>query len=95
MRNLTRSPADASTKRIPLWLKVTYTAFMAVLIPVYWINYGPTNFLYFCDVALLITLYAVWAESRQAASIAAVEKVKPFSVLCLQPAPLKNEYTKR
>ena len=30
---------------IPLWLKLAYTAFMAVLVPVYWANYGPTNFL--------------------------------------------------
>lgn len=37
------------TRRIPLWLKIAYTAFMAVLIPVYWAHYGPTNFLYFCD----------------------------------------------
>ena len=37
-------------------LKVAYTAFMAVLVPVYWHHYGPTNFLYFCDVALFLTL---------------------------------------
>ena len=32
------------TPRVPLVLKVTYTAFLAVLVPVYWYNYGPTNF---------------------------------------------------
>ena len=36
---------------------------MAVLIPVYLYHYGPTNFLYFCDVAILMTLVAVWIES--------------------------------
>ncbi len=41
--------------RVPLWLKLVYTAFMAVLVPVYWYYYGPTNFLYFCDVSLLLT----------------------------------------
>ena len=30
---------------IPLWLKLAFTAFMFVLVPVYWANYGPTNFL--------------------------------------------------
>jgi hypothetical protein len=83
MRNLTRAPFGASKQPIPLWLKVTYTAFLAVLIPVYWVNYGPTNFLYFCDVALLIMLYAVWAESRQAASIAAVGILVPQAFWCL------------
>ena len=38
-----------AARRIPLWLKLAYTAFMAVLVPVYLRNYGPTNFLYFCD----------------------------------------------
>ena len=37
----------ASTRLIPLWIKLLYTAFMAVLIPVYLHHYGPTNFLYF------------------------------------------------
>jgi hypothetical protein len=34
-----------STKRLPLWFKLAYSAFMAVLVPVYWHYYGPTNFL--------------------------------------------------
>ena len=35
------------TNRVPLWLKVAYLTFMAVLVPVYWHYYGPTNFLIF------------------------------------------------
>ena len=66
-----------------MWLKIAYTAFLAVLIPVYWANYGPTNFLYFCDIALLITLYAVWAESKTAASMAAVGILLPQLFWCL------------
>jgi hypothetical protein len=61
-----------STPRIPLWLKLAYTAFMAVLIPVYWYYYGPTNFLYFCDVALILTLIAIWIESPLLVSMCAV-----------------------
>jgi hypothetical protein len=45
-----------STERLPLWLKLAYSAFMAVLVPVYWYYYGPTNFLYFCDVALILQI---------------------------------------
>ena len=76
-----REPAG-SASRIPLWIKILYTLFLAVLIPVYWINYGPTNFLYFCDVALFITLYAVWKESPLAASIAAVGILVPQAFWC-------------
>ena len=55
----TESAASIPSPRIPLWLKIAYTAFLAVMVPVYWANYGPTNFLYFCDVALLLTLVGV------------------------------------
>lgn len=58
--------------RAPLWLKLAYTAFMAVLVPVYWHYYGPTNFLYFCDLALLITLVGIWIESPFFVSMCAV-----------------------
>jgi hypothetical protein len=42
---------------------------MAVLVPVYWRSYGPTNFLYFCDVALFMTLVALWFENPLWASM--------------------------
>jgi hypothetical protein len=69
---MTTQTIAAAANRAPLWVKLAYTAFMAVLIPVYWANYGPTNFLYFCDVALLITLVAIWIESPLLASMCAV-----------------------
>ena len=58
--------------RIPLWIKLLYTAFMAVLIPYYWKQYTPVNFLWFCDVALLCTLAALWLENRLLASMQAI-----------------------
>ena len=57
---------------VPLWIKVVYSAFLAVLIPVYWYYYGPTNFLYFCDVALILTLVGIWIESPLLISMCAV-----------------------
>lgn len=57
---------------IPLIVKLLYSAFMAVLLPVYLRQYGPTNFLYFCDVALLLTLAGVWNESALLLSVATV-----------------------
>ena len=63
--------------RIPFLVKYLYTAYMAVLIPVYWKTYGPTNFLYFCDIALIMTLFALWLESALLVSAAAVGIVLP------------------
>jgi hypothetical protein len=68
---------------IPLWLKLAYTAFMAVLIPVYWQNYGPTNFLYFCDIALLLTLAGIWLESPLLISLPAVGILLPQALWCM------------
>ena len=62
----------AAPALIPLWVKILYTAFMAVLIPVYLKNYGPTNFLYFCDVAAIMTLFAILLESPLLLSAALV-----------------------
>jgi hypothetical protein len=73
--------------RIPLALKVLYTLFVLVLVPFYWRTYGPANFLYFCDVALLITLPAIWMESSLLVSTQALAILIPqaywvFELLC-------------
>jgi hypothetical protein len=68
--------------RIPLVVKLAFTAFMTVLVPVYWAEYGPTNFLYFCDLALFFTLVAVWRESALLAGMAAVGIILPQMLWC-------------
>ena len=60
-----------------LAIKLLYTAFMAVLIPVYLRQYGPTNFLYFCDLALLLTLAGLWLDSPLPISMSAVGILLP------------------
>lgn len=57
---------------IPLWLKISHTVFLGVLVPVYWRQYGPANFLWFSDIALFVTLAALWLESGLLASMQAV-----------------------
>lgn len=74
---MTTDSAPHPSPRIPLALKIAYTAFLAVLVPYYWASYGPQNFLYFCDVALLLTLVAVWTEAALPASMAAIGIVAP------------------
>ena len=63
--------------RIPMALKLIYTAFVAVLVPYYWITYSAWNFLFFCDVALLITLVALWTENPLLMSLPAVGLTLP------------------
>lgn len=83
--NMSIAPIDAahSTSRIPLWLKLALTAFVAVLVPFYLREYGPTNFLYFCDIALLMTLVAVWLESPLLVSMPAVGILLPQAYWCV------------
>jgi hypothetical protein len=62
----------ASGGRLPAWLKVLDTFFVGALIPVYWRHYGPANFLWFSDIALFVSLAALWLESPLLASMQAV-----------------------
>ncbi|HEY8201955.1 MAG TPA: membrane-associated protein [Actinomycetota bacterium] len=62
---------------IPLWIKVADTLFVCVLVPVYVRHYGPANFLWFSDVALLVTVPALWIESRLLASMMALAVILP------------------
>jgi hypothetical protein len=69
--------AATRTKCLPLWTKILLTAFAVVWASFYWKTYGPTNFLYFCDVALIMTVVAIWTESALLASTAAVGILVP------------------
>src|SRR6476660_2424727 len=67
--SMNRPPRE---RRVPLAVKIAYTAFVAVLVPYYWVTYTPWNFLFFCDVALLMTLAVLWLESPLLSRICAV-----------------------
>jgi hypothetical protein len=56
-------------EQIHLGIKVGYTLFLLVLVPVYWAHYGPKNFLWFSDIALLTTGVTLWLESPLLASM--------------------------
>ena len=73
-----------SDLQLPLTLKIAYTAFVAVVVPVYWVKNGWTNFLWFSDIALLLTVPALWLEHRLIASAMAL------SVLFLELAWLAS-----
>ena len=48
-----------------------------MLIPVYWQTYGLTNFLWFCDCALVLTVAGMWLESSLIVSLCAVGILLP------------------
>jgi hypothetical protein len=72
-----------ANNKIPLAVKLLFSVFMAVLIPFYLMAYGPSNFLYFCDVALFFTLAAVWTEKPILAAMPAVGILLPQALWCL------------
>jgi hypothetical protein len=59
-------------RRVPYSVTLLYSAFVAIVVPLYWVTYSPWNFLYFCDVALLVTAMAIWIESPLLVSTQAV-----------------------
>jgi hypothetical protein len=49
--------------RLPLWLKILWTAWVAVWAPLYWKHYGAQNLLFFCDLGNFVIAAALWLES--------------------------------
>lgn len=76
---MTAAAAVDSPLRLSAWMAATWlmTLFLAVLVPTYLWRYGPTNFLYFCDTALLLALFSLWSRQPLAASMALVGILLP------------------
>jgi hypothetical protein len=49
--------------RLPLWLKIGWTIWLLIWIPIYWKQYGAQNFLYFCDLGNVLIAISLWMES--------------------------------
>jgi len=75
--DLATTSKKTAIHKIPLAAKIALTAFVAVLIPLYLREYGPTNFLWFCDAALLIICAGMWLESSLLISMCAVGILLP------------------
>lgn len=65
---------------IPLWLKLAYTLWLVTWVIVYYSNFGPTHFLWICDLANLVLGVAIWLESpllfsSQAVSVLLIQLV--------------------
>ncbi|HEX7081427.1 MAG TPA: membrane-associated protein [Gammaproteobacteria bacterium] len=62
---------------ITLAFAILFTAMTAVVVPVYVVNYGPSNFLWFSDIALIGVLAALWLENAFIASMMALAVLLP------------------
>ena len=74
MPGLTQSRANPC---LPFWLKLLYTLFVIILVPVYWCELGIANFLWGSDIALLVMVFGLWLESRFLVSMMAVGVLIP------------------
>lgn len=62
---------------VPLWLTLTWTVVAAGILSVYWFRYGPANYLWFSDIALIASVPALWLESSLLASTMLVGALLP------------------
>ena len=62
---------------LSMWIKVSYTIFVCILVPIYWLERGPANFLWLSDIALIVSVPALWLENRFLASMMAVGVLLP------------------
>lgn len=56
-------PMSTRVSRIPMWVKIAWTAWILVWAPLYGRQYGAQNFLFFCDVGNILITIALWLES--------------------------------
>ncbi len=61
-----------SKRTIPLWIKIVYTVFVAIFVLAYYQAYGIGNFLWFSDLAVIITCIVIWLESSLLSSMMAL-----------------------
>jgi hypothetical protein len=62
---------------LPRWLRIGYTLLVCVLVPVYLVEYRVATFLWFSNLALLLTLAAIWLRSRLLVGMMALAVVLP------------------
>ena len=77
-----RNDLDRSTQspRIPLAIKLVFSAFVAFHL---WVNlhfYGPMNYLWLCDIAVLTTAISLWTENSLLLSMTAISFLGPAGI---------------
>jgi hypothetical protein len=62
---------------VPLWFKIGYTAFVAMVVVIWLRHYGWRNLLWFSDIALIGAVPAFWMEDPRIGSVLAVAVLLP------------------
>jgi hypothetical protein len=62
---------------LPLWLKLACTIVTVGILAIYWFRYGPQNYLWFSDIALVGAVAALWLENGLLASTMTVGVLVP------------------
>ncbi|MDH5534378.1 MAG: membrane-associated protein, partial [Betaproteobacteria bacterium] len=68
---------QAAAPLIPLWLKIAYTIFVVATVIIYARWWGAGNFLWFSDIALILTVPALWLENALLAGMMALATLLP------------------
>jgi hypothetical protein len=72
-----QAPDAATVDAVTLSFRVLFTVLVVVIVPVYIVKYGPSNFLWFSDIGLLGICAALWLEHRLLGSMMAVAVLLP------------------
>lgn len=56
--------SDHRRNRLPLWLKLAFTAWIVAWAPTFWLLLGPQNYFWLCNLANFLILVGLWRESR-------------------------------
>jgi hypothetical protein len=62
---------------VDIGLRTLFTVLVAVVVPTYFVRYGPANFLWFSDIGLFGVCAALWLEHRLLGSMMALAVLLP------------------
>lgn len=74
---LAQPPQLADADSVTWAFRALFTVLVAVVVPVYIVKYGPSNFLWFSDIGLFGLFAALWLEHRLLGSMMAVAVLLP------------------
>jgi hypothetical protein len=80
------------SQSLPLLLKFGWTAIVVVILYVYWREYGPENFLWFSDIALIGLCLALWLENPLLAAAKPRGEVVPPSHHADKPGRIRQVF---
>jgi hypothetical protein len=72
-----QTPDPAIVVAADIGMRTLFTVLVVIVVPVYLVKYGPSNFLWFSDIGLLGICAALWLEQRLLGSMMALAVLLP------------------